>query len=275
MSSLLTFLTNVFDEFRRSLAEAVGLFGEGGLGSDGALARLVTRLVVSLLLVVLFAVALRLARRALRVFGRLPEDALRSLQRALGYAVALLATLAVMAEFGVDRAALGHVAAAALLAFLYYAAWLLGMRVLANAAHSRGIDRSLEQLLRNVLGVLVAVFAFVTVLDQFGIDVLGVVTALGVVGIAIGFAAQSTLSNFVSGITLLIERPFHIDDWVELAGQVGRVEQISLRTTRIVTRDNVHTSIPNAEVASHEIINLSAGVRFASTSRSASRTRNR
>ena len=76
-------------------------------------------------------------------------------------------------------------------------------------------------------GVVIAALAVVTVMDQFGVDVLGVVTALGVVGIAVGFAAQDTLSNFISGVTLLVERPFQIGDWVELAGKVGRVERIT------------------------------------------------
>ncbi len=262
MSALWAFLATVWDELRRSVGEALGLFGERGFAGGGALTTLVTRLLVSLLLLASFGVALWLARRAVRVVGRrlhLPEDLLRTLRRALGYAVGLLAALAVLAQFGADRAMLGRVAAAALFALLYYAVWIMGMRILANATQRRGIDRSLEQLLRNVLGVLVGAFGVITVLDQFGVDVLGVVTALGVVGIAVGFAAQDTLSNFISGITLLIERPFRIGDWVELAGKVGRVERISLRTTRLVTRDNVHTSIPNASVASAEIVNLSAG----------------
>lgn len=262
MTSLAAFAGTVWGELRRSLGEALGLFGDGGFASSDALATLVTRVLVSLLLLALFGMVLGLARRALALLGRrlrLPPDLVRTMRRAVGYAVALLAGLAVLAQFGADRALLGRVAAAALFALLYYALWVLGMRLLANAAHRSGIDRSLEQLLRNVLGVVVVAFAAITVLDQFGVDVLGVVTALGVVGIAVGFAAQDTLSNFISGITLLIERPFRIGDWVELAGKVGRVERISLRTTRLVTRDNVHTSIPNASVASSEIVNLSAG----------------
>jgi small-conductance mechanosensitive channel len=171
----------------------------------------------------------------------------------------LLALLAVMAQFGVSTAVLGRVATAALFALVYYAAWLVAQALLANATTRAGLDRSLIQLLRNVVGVVVVALAVVTVMDQFGVDVLGVITALGVVGIAVGFAAQDTLSNFISGVTLLIERPFRIGDWVELAGKVGRVERISLRTTRVVSRDNIHSSIPNAKVASAEIVNLSAG----------------
>lgn len=262
MSATGGFAASVWTQLKDSLVRALGPFGPQGVASGGALATLATRLIVAVLLLALFGAAYALLVRALEGAGRrlrVPGDLQRLLRRALAYAVALLALLAVLAQFGVDAAVLGRVASAALFALVYYAAWLVAHRLLANATSRAGLDRSLVQLLRNVVGVVVAALAVVTVMDQFGVDVLGVVTALGVVGIAVGFAAQDTLSNFISGVTLLIERPFHIGDWVELAGKVGRVERISLRTTRVVTRDNVHSSIPNAKVASAEIVNLSAG----------------
>jgi len=262
MSGAGGFLASVWEQLRQSLLRALGPFGPQGVASGGALTTLATRLIVALLLVVLFGAAYAVLARVLESAGRrlhVPVDLVKMLRRALAYAVTLLALLAVMAQFGVSTAVLGRVATAALFALVYYAAWLVAHRLLANATTRAGLDRSLIQLLRNVVGVVVAALAVVTVMDQFGVDVLGVITALGVVGIAVGFAAQDTLSNFISGVTLLIERPFHIGDWVELAGKVGRVERISLRTTRVVTRDNVHASIPNAKVASAEIVNLSAG----------------
>ena len=262
MSGASTFFAGVWHEFARSLGEAVGLFGRGGVAQAGALQVLVTRLLVSLLLLALFAILHGLARRALRVVGarmRVPRDVLALLRRALLYAALLLGALAVLSQFGMDRTVLLRVAVAAFFALLFYGGWLIAARVLANAAHRAGIDRSLEQLLRNVLAVVLGALAVITVMDQFSVDVLGVITALGVVGIAVGFAAQDTLSNFIAGITLLIERPFRIGDWVEISGKVGRVERITLRTTRVITRDNVHSSIPNSMVASSEIANLSAG----------------
>ncbi len=262
MSGAGGFAARVWQQLQDSLARALGPFGPQGVASGEALATVATRLIVALLLLALFGGGYAVLVRLLDGGGRrlrLPADLIRLLKRALAYAVTLLAALAVLAQFGVDSAVLGRVAMAALFALIYYAAWLVAHRLLQNATHRAGLDRSLVQLLRNVVGVVVSALAVITVLDQFGIDVLGVVTALGVVGIAVGFAAQDTLSNFISGITLLIERPFRIGDWVELAGKVGRVERISLRTTRLVTRDNIHTSIPNAKVASTEIVNLSAG----------------
>ncbi|HBM48817.1 MAG TPA: mechanosensitive ion channel protein MscS, partial [Marinobacter sp.] len=68
----------------------------------------------------------------------------------------------------------------------------------------------------------------------------------------------STLSNFIAGITLLIERPFRIGDWVTINGQDGKVVKIALRTTWLRTRDNIFTMIPNDSVASSDIVNYSA-----------------
>ena len=112
-----------------------------------------------------------------------------------------------------------------------------------------------DNLMRIVLACAGVYFLFLT----WGIDVGALIASLGIAGIAVGFAAQETLSNFIAGITLLIERPFTIGDWVQLGGRTGRVEQITLRTTRMVDRNNVVTSLPNASVASSDIVNLSAG----------------
>ena len=103
---------------------------------------------------------------------------------------------------------------------------------------------------------LMGLGALLVILAQF--DVVSIVAGLGIVGIAVGFAAQSTLSNFIAGITLLIERPFRIGDWVTINGQDGKVVKIALRTTWLRTRDNIFTMIPNDSVASSDIINYSA-----------------
>lgn len=204
----------------------------------------------------------RVAGRALRgVAARFAVGAetLGAARAAVRYVVGVLTALAVLAQFGLPQAVLAQAAVGAVLVFGFFGAWLVGQRVVLEAVRRDALDPSLAQLLRNVLAVALSAIGFVTVVGQFGVDVLGVITALGVVGIAVGFAAQETLSNFIAGVTLLLERPFRIGDWVEVAGRVGRVERIRLRTTLIVDRDNVQTSIPNAQVASGTIINLTAG----------------
>ena len=65
------------------------------------------------------------------------------------------------------------------------------------------------------------------------------VAGLGIAGLAVGFAAQSTLANFIAGITILLEQSFQVGDWVNINGNEGRVVVIALRTTHVLTRDNI------------------------------------
>ena len=90
----------------------------------------------------------------------------------------------------------------------FYVAWLVLARLIKDSMVRYKMDPSIRQLVENLFSVVVSALAVVTVLAQFGFDVVSIVAGLGIVGIAVGFAAQSTLSNFIAGITLLIERPF-------------------------------------------------------------------
>ncbi|WP_286221594.1 mechanosensitive ion channel family protein [Marinobacter apostichopi] len=175
----------------------------------------------------------------------------------LRYLVGLGFLLTVLAQFGATPELLQSVAKAGFIALGFYVGWLVLGRVIVESMQRAHLDPSIRQLVDNLFAVLLVAFGAVTVLAQFGFDVLSIVAGLGIVGIAVGFAAQSTLSNFIAGVTLLIERPFRIGDWVTINGQDGKVVKIALRTTWLRTRDNIFTMIPNDSVASSEIVNFS------------------
>ena len=263
-SDTATFVERVVAELWRSLAETFGLLGQQNeeLRLSEVLADWLTKAIVVLLIALIIWVAYWLVRWVARWLVKRfdpPQVITGPLFHGLRYVFFLLGALAILSQFRVPAELLSSVAAAALLAFGFYLGWIVLRHVLDDAMKRYKLDPSLEQLARNIVGVVVLAFAFVTVLSQFGINVVSVLAGLGVAGIAVGFAAQETLSNFISGITLLIERPFRIGDWVDLGGQTGKVEEISLRTTRIRTRDNAMISLPNANVASGDIVNYSAG----------------
>lgn len=255
------FLSTIGSEFMVSLREAFALFGSDG-GPNVDVGDLLVKLTVSLLIILLATAVYILARRTLRwtlTRSHFPKDAQGPIFLALRGFVLALAVLAILGQFGVSRAVLGDAALAVIFAFLFYLGWWVTNRLLLAAVDRMGIERSLRQLLRNVIAVAVSAIGFVTVMDQFGVNVLAAITALGVVGIAVGLGAQDTIGNFISGITLLLERPFRIGDWIDVGGKVGRVESIRLRTTLIIDRDNIQTVIPNAQVAAGQIVNLSGG----------------
>jgi len=82
----------------------------------------------------------------------------------------------------------------------------------------------------------------------------------GIAGIAIGFAAKDTLANFFSGIFIMVDSPYNIGDYIVLdSGERGRVSMIGLRSTRILTNDDIEITLPNGVIANAKIMNESGG----------------
>jgi small-conductance mechanosensitive channel len=260
MESQPSFLANLLEALRRSLVDTFSIFETDEQALETLLAAWLTQLLVTAVLVSIFLAAYLLLRRLLHlVVSRLRwrTQVEGPLVVGLRYVFFLLTALAIMAQLGLPRELLGAVARAALIALMFYVAWAVVTRVLLMLLAHHDLDRSIEQLLRNVISVVIVVVGTVTVLSQFGVDIFALVAGLGIVGLAVGFAAQSTLANFIAGITLLLERPFQIGDWVRINDQEGKVMRIALRTTWLRTRDNIFTMIPNDNVSSAEIINFS------------------
>src|SRR5690606_34638307 len=98
----------------------------------------------------------------------------------------------------------------------------------------------------------------IATLELVGIPNASLLTALGAAGLAIGLALQGSLSNFASGVLLIIFRPFTVGHFVEVAGQSGSVEAVSLLFTVLRTADNRQVTLPNSEVMDNPIVNFSA-----------------
>ena len=82
----------------------------------------------------------------------------------------------------------------------------------------------------------------------------------GIVGIAVGFAAKDTIANLLSGVFILADSPYKIGDYIVIdSGERGKVTHIGLRSTRLLTRDDLEINIPNAIIANGKIINESSG----------------
>ncbi len=114
--------------------------------------------------------------------------------------------------------------------------------------------------------LLVAVLGAVVVLHHFGVNVQSVVVSLGVGSLAIGLAAQDTLANMFGGFTLMLDRPFRLGERIKLAsGEVGDVEAIGLRATRIHTVDDTVLVVPNSVLVKERIVNQSRPTREMTT----------
>jgi small-conductance mechanosensitive channel len=94
----------------------------------------------------------------------------------------------------------------------------------------------------------------------WGINPVGWLASAGIVGIAVGFAAKDTLANLFSGFFIVADAPYKIGDYINLdSGERGKVCAIGLRSTRLLTRDDVEITIPNGVIANAKIINESGG----------------
>jgi small conductance mechanosensitive channel len=98
------------------------------------------------------------------------------------------------------------------------------------------------------LGVVMAV-------NQLGINVASILAGVGIIGLALGLAAQDSLGNLVAGLTILWDRPFRIGDNVTVADTFGKVQEIGLRSTRIRTVEQLDAILPNKEIINQKIIN--------------------
>ncbi len=108
--------------------------------------------------------------------------------------------------------------------------------------------------------VLLVALAGYLALVIWGVDPTAWLASAGVIGIAVGFAARDTLANLFSGIFIVADAPYKIGDYVVLdTGERGEVTHVGLRSTRLLTRDDVEVTIPNAIIANAKIINESGG----------------
>ncbi|MDE0393864.1 MAG: mechanosensitive ion channel family protein [Gammaproteobacteria bacterium] len=124
----------------------------------------------------------------------------------------------------------------------------------------RFIDQRTLPLFRNVNNVLLvgggAYFFFLI----WNLDVSAWLASAGIVGIAVGFGARDTVANFFAGVLILADAPYKIGDFIVLdSGERGMVTQIGLRSTRMLTRDDIEVTVPNAIMGNTKIINETGG----------------
>ena len=119
-------------------------------------------------------------------------------------------------------------------------------------------SKLLQDLFVSMAGKAIFLIGLLIALAQVGVQIGPVLAGLGIVGFIIGFALQETLSNFASGVMILIYRPFDVGDAIEAGGVSGKVKQMSLVSTTITTFDNQRVIVPNKKIWGDVIRNMNA-----------------
>ena len=171
------------------------------------------------------------------------------------------AVAAFLERFGVPGPFARPAAAAVVFVVVLVAVYLVGRvvaRSLANRALSRrGLDEHARRPIRRLVGVLVV---FVAISVAFGVAGFGnflqsLATVAAAATLAIGFAMQEVVKNFVGGVFIYTDKPFRIGDWIEWDDKQGIVEDISLRVSRVRTFDNELLTVPNSQLTDDVIKN--------------------
>ena len=133
----------------------------------------------------------------------------------------------------------------------------IGRRLVVKMLVRMKTDESIVSFVKSLVYVLILVFAVVAALSKFGVETTSFVAILGAAGFAIGFAMQGSLSNFASGVLVLVFKPYRVGDFIAAAGTAGTVKEIRLFNTVLATPDNIKVIVPNNKIYGDVIKNIS------------------
>lgn len=134
--------------------------------------------------------------------------------------------------------------------------WL--MKMARKLMVRSNIDPILINFISTIANVVLLIFVIIAALDQLGVNTTSMIAVLGAAGLAVGLALKDSLQNFAAGVMLIINRPFRLGDFVEVAGIMGIVEKISIFSTVMRTTDNREVIVPNGQIYADTITNYSA-----------------
>jgi small-conductance mechanosensitive channel len=164
-----------------------------------------------------------------------------------------------LAGFGVPAA--GSIASAAVFIVVFVLVYVLGkaivLPIVDRSLKSRDLDAHARRPLKKVVSIGI-VFVAISVafgMAEYGNFLQSLATIAAAATLAIGFAMQDVISNFVAGVFIYTDKPFRIGDWIEWDGNSGVVEDISLRVTRVRTFDNELLTVPNSNLTDGVIKN--------------------
>lgn len=122
----------------------------------------------------------------------------------------------------------------------------------------RDVDVSLRGFFNSMVGILLKIMLFISVVGMLGVEMTSFIAILGAAGLAVGMALSGTLQNFAGGVMILIFKPFKVGDYIDAQGHAGSVSEIQIFNTILKTPDNKTIIIPNGGLSTGSMTNYSA-----------------
>ena len=146
------------------------------------------------------------------------------------------------------------------IAIFYVGRMVVGllMRGLKKMMQAQDVDVTLQTFVGNLVRMVLLIFVIIAAISALGIQTTSFIAIVGAAGLAIGLALQGSLSNFASGVLIVLFRPYKVGDFVEAAGISGVVEEVQILTTVLKTGDNKKVIVPNGQIMDSVITNYSA-----------------
>jgi small conductance mechanosensitive channel len=132
------------------------------------------------------------------------------------------------------------------------------VRMIRKGMQKNDVEKTLETFVCNLVNSALLIVVIIAAIGQVGIQTTSFIAIFGAAGLAIGLALQGSLSNFASGVLIVLFRPYKVGDFVEAAGIAGVVEQVQIMTTIFKTGDNKQVIVPNSQIMDSIITNYSA-----------------
>src|SRR6266478_3968232 len=170
----------------------------------------------------------------------------------------MLAFYAAIAAYGVHAPCRNHVGAAVILLSTALVVALVN-RYVWDLYFEKKRQTPIPHFLREVIGGIFFLVALLFVLSSgyhAQAQLKGLLAGSGIVAIILGFAGQNLFAGIIGGISIQINRPYKVGDWLQVGDRFAEVREINWRSTRLCTNDDIYLDIPNNEMVSHEIVNL-------------------
>ncbi len=147
---------------------------------------------------------------------------------------------------------------AVLFLFIFWLVYRAVRKLVLGSMSRAGVDQSIRDMLGVLLKWAIMGFGLVIACNQIGIQITALLAGVSIIGLAVGFAAQETLANFIAGVVIFWDKPFKVADWITVDGIFSQVLRVTFRSTRLLTLDGETVVFPNTYMLANKVLNHSA-----------------